>query len=142
MQVTLTIYAVGSVALSSIQSVADANFGNASTMQTFLQAATGSVYLVSGYDSAATVAEGGTSESDSSISDAERYGTLAGIVGGSLAGVALVSAIALVVAARAGSHINKTAPFNEPAEHLEKTDVEEVAAAQEQAHADCQPGGA
>ena len=120
-QVTLTIYAVN-VPLSTIQSVADANFGNASAMQTFLVSATGTSYTVSGLTAVSATA--GTSGSDSGTSNSKRYGTLAGIVAGALA-VALVSAFGLAVAARLYTPVKKIAP--DPSPYPSETDVERVA---------------
>jgi len=83
-EVTLVMYAVD-VTLSSIHSVADASFGDATAMQTFLQTATGRVFAVSGY--VATTSAGSDSKKKSS-------GILMGqgiaVVAGACAGIALV----------------------------------------------------
>jgi len=107
-QVTLTIYAVGGVALSSIQAVADANFGNATAMQTFLQAATGSVFTVSGYTAVSTSVGASDAGGGSSSADGLHTTIIAVIAVGAFMGLVLVCALVYIVQKRASP---KVAPW-------------------------------
>jgi outer membrane biosynthesis protein TonB len=106
-QVTLTMYAVGSVTLSSIAAVADAGFGNATAMQAFLEAATGTLFTVSGYTAVSATA-GGASGGGGTSTAALSLFIIVGIVIGALVGIVLVGALVYIVKRRASP---KVAPW-------------------------------
>jgi len=102
--VTLTIYAVGA-SISTITSVAAANFGSNALVATFLQNAVGVTYTVTGF-SAETI-EGSSGDDDSS---GLSTGALVGIIVGSVVGVALIGVVIFLLVKKAGSPKGSTAP--------------------------------
>jgi len=102
--VTLTIYAVGA-SISTITSVAAANFGSNALVTTFLQNAVSVTFTVSGFSS--ETVEGSSGDDDSS---GLSTGALVGIIVGSVVGVALIGVVIFLLVKKAGSPKGSTAP--------------------------------